>query len=371
MNGNVPSSQSWLRIAVTLSVLLCTLTFIASPAGAADTDDARAILRDARQFQRDGAVLEEGFVEIGGIEQWVSVRGRHREAPILLFLHGGPGFTSIPNSYLYTAEWQEYFTVVQWDQRGAGKTYGRNPQMPAASFNVARMLQDAEELVAYLRKRYGRDKIVLAGHSWGSILGVMLAQRHPDWFHVYVGMGQATDMRGSERMGYQATLAAAVAANDSVAVKELQAIAPFPHPGDPMADLAHLETERKWLARYGGAVWGGTEAGLDRAGRLSPDYTAVDWADRGKGLDASLQALWPEITRLDLSTIQRIDCPVILFEGRHDLNVNAELASRWFERLQAPSKKLVWFEDSAHVVFEEEPGKTLVTLQREVLPLAR
>lgn len=356
------------RAAAVLAVLLA-----GSPlrAQAHDTVDPHAVLREARQFLGKDAVHDDRFVRIGGIEQWISVRGRHRDAPILLFLHGGPAFTTIPNSYLYTAEWQEYFTVVQWDQRGAGKTFGRNPDLPASSLSIERMLKDAEDVAAYVRQTYGRKKIVLVGHSWGSILGLMLAQRHPDWFYAYVGFGQATDAHQSEAMGYQATLAAATAAHDSEAIKELKAIAPFPSPRDPMADLAHLGTERKWLGKYGGAVWRTSEAALDRAGLLSPDYTAADWDARGKGLDYSLGALWPAITRVNLSTIKRIDCPVILFEGRHDLNVNAQLAERWLQQLQAPVKKLVWFEDSAHMVFEEEPGKTLVTLQREVLPLTR
>ncbi|MFK2903503.1 alpha/beta hydrolase [Dyella ginsengisoli] len=363
--------QRRVRRMAMLAVLVSALQLTSYSVCAEAPTDPRAVLRDARQFLGKDAVKDDRFVRIGGIEQWISVRGRHRDAPILLFLHGGPAFTTIPNSYLYTAEWQEYFTVVQWDQRGAGKTFGRNPDLSASSLSIDRMLKDAEEVVAYLRKTYQCQKIVLVGHSWGSILGLMLAQRHPDWFYAYVGVGQATDAHQSEAMGYQATLAAAIAAGDSEAVKELRAIAPFPDQHDPTADLAHLATERKWLAKYGGAVWRTDQAALDRAGLLSPDYTGTDWADRSRGLDYSLGALWPEITRVNLSTIRHIDCPVILLEGRHDLNVNAQLADRWLSQLTAPVKKLVWFEDSSHMVFEEEPGKTLVTLEREVLPLTR
>jgi pimeloyl-ACP methyl ester carboxylesterase len=351
--------------------LAVACSLFAAAAHAADTADPRAILRDARQFLAPDAVKDDKFVPIGGIEQWISVRGRHRDAPILLFLHGGPGFTTIPGSYLYTAEWQEYFTVVQWDQRGAGKTFGRNPHLPASSLSIDRGVQDAEEVAAYLRQTYHQRKIVLLGHSWGSILGVKLAQLHPDWFYAYVGIGQGTDAQASEAMGYKATLAAAVAAHDSAAVKDLEDIAPFPNLADPAANLAHLVRERKWLAKYGGAVWRNTEGGIDAAGLISPDYTAEDWANRNRGLDFSLGALWAEITRVNLFSVKRIDCPVILLEGRHDINVNAELADRWLEQLQAPLKKLVWFEDSSHDVFNEEPGKTLVTLQRDVLPLTK
>ena len=104
---------------------------------------------------------------------------------------------------------------------------------------------------------------------------------------------------------------------------------------------------------------------------ISPDDTVTDWTDEVKGLGCSPEGLWCELTKLDLSTIKRIGCPVMLFEGRHDLNVNAVIASRWFDQLQAPSKKLVWFEDCAHRVFEDDPGKTLIALQRNVLPLTQ
>jgi proline iminopeptidase len=364
------SRQRYIKT-LTAAVVLAAMPVFAHCADAVQIVDLRAILRDARQFNAPDAVKDEKFVPIGGIEQWISVRGRHRDAPILLFLHGGPGFTSIPNSYLYTAEWQEYFTVVQWDQRGAGKTFGRNPGLQPTSLSIVRAVQDAEEVAAYIRKEYGRRKIVLMGHSWGSILGMKLAQMHPDWFYAYVGVGQATDARASEEMGYRATLAAAVAANDLEAIRDLKEIAPYPNPTDPAADLAHLGRERKWLAKYGGAVWRNTEAAVDAAGTISPDYSAEDWKNRDRGLDLNLAGLWGDITKVNLFSIKRIDCPVILFEGRHDLNVNAVLAERWFQHLQAPLKKLIWFEDSAHGVFDEEPGKTLVTLQSEVLPLTR
>jgi proline iminopeptidase len=360
------------RPAMLLAVAMAAALPVLAHCAQADTaPDARAILGAAREFHAPGAVKDDKFVRIGGIDQWISVRGRHSDAPILLFLHGGPGFTSIPNSYLYTAEWQEYFTVAQWDQRGAGKTLGRNPDTPASSLSIERAVKDAEEVAAYLRKTYGRRKIVLLGHSWGSIIGAELAQRHPDWFYAYVGVGQASDAKASEEMGYRATLAAAEAARDTEAIQDLKAIAPFPNVSDPAAALAHLGRERKWLAKYGGAVWANTEAAIDRPGKISPDYTAQDWASRNRGLDLSVGALWGAITKVDLFSIKRIDCPVILFEGRHDINVNSVLAERWLNQLQAPHKKIEWFEDSAHGIFDEEPGKMLVSLQTLVLPLTR
>lgn len=352
--------------------LISALALVA-PAAQAAPADARAILGDIRKAAtaRDG-IDDAGFVTIGGIRQWVSVRGRHKDAPILLFVHGGPGFTSIPSSWFAMQGWDEYFTIAQWDQRGAGKTYAANPpEAVAPTMTKERMLADAEEVVGHLRQTYGRRKIVLMGHSWGSILGMMLAQKHPDWFYAYVGMGQAIDFPRNEALGYQATLAAARADRNETAVRELEALAPFPDPANPARNLQNLETERKWLAHYGGAVWTGSESGFGHLGRISPDYSDADNAARDDGLGFSLTALWSAVGSTDFSRLNRLDLPVVFLHGRHDTNVSATLLGEWFGRLHAPSKKLVWFEDSAHVPFEEEPGKTLVTLVQDVLPLTR
>ena len=343
---------------------------IASLAVPARAADAASVFAGARQAQVADGVHFDDFVTIGGIRQYVSVRGRHKDAPLLLFLHGGPGFTSIPTSYFFTAPWEEYFTVAQYDQRGAGKTYGANdPEKIRPTMTMAQMLDDAEEMAAWLRKTYGRKKIVLMGHSWGSILGVRLAQRHPDWFYAYVGIGQGTVFGKSEAAGYRATLAAAEKAGNAQAVAELKSLAPFPDDAHPERNLQNLGKERRWLAFFHGATWRGTENDYDEIGKLNPDISAKDWDDRNKGLDFSLGALWPVVEALDFTTTTDFGCPVFLFEGRHDLNVNAGLAAEWFKTIKAPRKKLIWFENSAHQVFEEEPGKTLVTLVDEVLPL--
>jgi len=133
-------------------------------------------------------VLEK--VKIGGIDQWVSIRGRDRSNPVLLFIHGGPGGVAMPLSHGFQDTWEEFFTVVQWDQRGAGKTYSANdPEKVGPTMSADRMIQDAEELVTHLRTRFHKDKIVVVGHSWGTIVGINLAKRHPEWLNAYVGMG--------------------------------------------------------------------------------------------------------------------------------------------------------------------------------------
>jgi proline iminopeptidase len=160
---------------------------------------ANEIFNNAKKLYGMNAVEETGFVSIGGIKQWVSVRGQDKENPILLFLHGGPGFTVSPVSYFYMRHWEEYFTVVQWDQRGAGKTYVQNSSQTEQSFNVDTMVGDAEELVNYLRKKYKKKKIILMGHSFGSLLGVKLAQKRPESCFFYFWIGEFKYFNGSEK----------------------------------------------------------------------------------------------------------------------------------------------------------------------------
>jgi pimeloyl-ACP methyl ester carboxylesterase len=315
-------------------------------------------------------IQEERFVTIGGIQQWITVRGRRRANPILLFLHGGPGFTSLPVSYYFMRDWEEYFTVVQWDQRGAGKTFAASSTKDSqAPLSIDRVVNDADELTRYLCETYAKQRLVLVAHSWGTILGVKLAQRHPERFYAYVGMGQFVDFSRSEKLGYEATLAAARAAKNAEAVAELEAMAPFPDARHPERNLTNLSRERYWLATYNGYYWRGGFGHGEALATFSPDYTAADLHARNEGMQTSNQALWDALGHVDFTEKTRFDCPVIFLHGRHDLGTSATVLSEWYETLHAPSKKQIWFEDSAHMIYEEEPGKLLVSLVQQVLPL--
>jgi pimeloyl-ACP methyl ester carboxylesterase len=139
---------------------------------------------------------EAAYVEIGGIEQWITIRGQDRNNPVLLFLHGGPGDATNPWGYAAFPTWLKYFTVVQWDQRGAGKTFGRNGAASASTITPDRMVQDGIELVEWLKQKLHKEKIVLVGHSWGSVLGFFMVKARPDLFYAFVGTGQvAAELR--------------------------------------------------------------------------------------------------------------------------------------------------------------------------------
>jgi pimeloyl-ACP methyl ester carboxylesterase len=343
----------------------------AEPARPLNRTEAVKILADLRRIVTPDGVERLEKVRIGGIDQWVSIRGVDRRNPVLLMLHGGPGYVSMPTSWYFQRGWEEYFTVVQWDQRGAGKTYLANdPKAIAPTMTFERMLADTEEMIEWLRKEFGKQKIFVLGHSWGSFLGLKTAERHPQWLHAYIGMGQGANMPESERRGWKFAMERARAAKNETAIRELQSIAPYAT-GDKVIPLEHLYLQRKWLTLYGGVMSGRQSNAVESAAvLLSPEYSDAEIRRVWDGNEFSENLLLAKVVALDLSTVTELKCPVILLAGRDDYNASSSVAAEWFERLRAPSKKFVWFEHTAHEVMNEAPGKTLVSLVKYALPLA-
>lgn len=346
----------------------------AASATAASAPDWRTpvqkILREVRRIPQPQGIEESFTVRIGGIDQWISVRGRDRRNPILLFVHGGPASTEAPVGWLYQSGWEDDFTVVQWDQRGAGKTYVANdPAVVEPTIAQERMVRDGEELVAWLRTHDARRRIFLLGHSWGSLLGLELARRHPDWLHAYIGMGQMIYGRDNERLGYEWALKAAHADHNDMAVRELEALAPYPR-ADGSVSVAQILVQREWVIHYGGLTWGRPDFGYAQdAAKFSPDYTRQELSPED-GIGRSLPHLLPAMTGYDVRSVTRMDWPVFIFAGRHDYETPSQLAVDWLAALHAPRKGLVRFENSAHMMELEEPGKMLVHLVGDVRPIA-
>lgn len=350
-----------LRFACLLA--LCTLLLPVQAQKPASRQDAVRIVAEMRRIVAPNGIERMQTVRIGGIDQWISVRGVDRRNPVLLMLHGGPGYVSMPTSWYFQRGWEDFFTVVQWDQRGAGKTYAANdPALVAPTMTRERMIADAEEMVAWLRREFGKERIYVLGHSWGSSLGIELARRHPGWLHAYIGAGQIIDAPESERRGLRFALDAARRDNNGPAVRELEALGQYAAPGRSVV-LRDVYVQRKWLGYYGGAVHG--RRNFDHEGaaaHLAPEYTDADLRTIWQANDFSSEHLLAQALALDFSSWTRFDCPIILFNGRHDYNVSASLAAEWFQRVRAPQKTLVWFEHSAHEMFNEEPGRMLAAL---------
>lgn len=334
--------------------------------------EAQEIVANMRRIVAERGVERREAVRIGGVDQWVSIRGVDRRNPILLYLHGGPGYVSMPTAWSQTRAWEDYFTVVHWDQRGAGKTYAAasDPDAMIESLTYERMVEDAVEMAAWLRQEFGKERIFVLGQSWGSFLGVELARRHPDWLHAYIGVGQAADMMESERRGYTWVLAQARVDNNAEAIAALEALAPYAATTAPSTDA--LLQQRRWLGHYGGVAYRRPDSSdFTRTARLSPDYTDRDLALVWQANERAVQKLFPELWRRNLNEVTHLQTPVMLFSGRHDHNVSSAVGAEWLARLDAPSKTLVWFEHSAHEPTSEEPGRALVALVTHALPIAQ
>lgn len=365
-----------MKIIATHMLTIACLTMSIGQAARAQTEkpatrqDAVNVVRELRHIVTPNGVERDQVVRIGGIDQFVSIRGADRRNPILLFIHGGPGFPTTPLAWWGTHGLEEYFTVVHWDQRGAGKTYLLNdPKLVAPTMKKERFVDDTEELVAWLRKEYGKDKIFVLGTSWGSYVGLEFARRRPEWLHAYIGMGQLGNSPESERRGYAFALDAARKANNAQAIADLESIAPYAQPGQPIP-LKAIQLERKWSDYFGGIMAYRQHQMDSVAVRLSPDYSDEEAAHVYDGNGFSEGFLLSPILSFDFADVTRLGCPLIVFAGRHDRTVNSTVAKEWFDHVRAPTKKFVWFENSAHEIMIEEPGKLLLTLVEQVRPLA-
>ncbi|HNV85443.1 MAG TPA: alpha/beta hydrolase [Candidatus Omnitrophota bacterium] len=303
--------------------------------------------------------LEE--VEIGGVNQWVLLRGQRRSKPVLLFLHGGPGLPMMPFAHALT-ELEKYFIVAYWDERGSGKSSGGG--IPEDSVTMERLVSDTGEVIRFLRTRFGTPKVYLAGHSWGSVIGMRAAARDPELVYAFLGIGQVADFRGGEKISYEYALEQARKTGNGIASHELEKIGPPPY-GDPGKSL----TLAKWVEVLGGGFHrcpGALE--LVEIGFPSPYYSLADFWKFFTGGYFSFRRLWDNIRTTDLfDEIPRIGVPAYFFEGKYDFEAPSEIAYRYFQALRAPKKDFFWFEHSGHWPHLEEPGKFIAMLTQNVL----
>ena len=294
--------------------------------------------------------LEE--VVLGRQRQWILIRGDNRANPILLFLHGGPGFAEMPYAHVYTARLTRHFTVVDWDRRGAGKSYSAD--VADATLNLEQFLSDTHELIRLLKKRFSKEKIFLVGHSWGSILGLYTAYRHPDDLHAYIGMGQVISSKEGENLSYRYTLQQAGEAEDAQALTTLKAIGRPPYPGGWQG----LFAQRMLLARYGGSVRNISYPDFERLRNESPYYTQQDRSTYMQAFAHTFALLYDELMAVDFfKHVPELQVPAYFFTGRHDYQTPFELVERYVGIVKAPHKGIVWFESSGHMPNLEEPER--------------
>lgn len=309
-------------------------------------------------------------VRIGGIDQWIEVRGQNVSNPILLVIHGGPGVAFIPLAGALQGPWEKFFTVVEWDQRGAGKTYSNDKELQGRTMNVPQMEQDTLDVANYLRNRFQREKIFVLAHSWGSLLGLWLAHEHPDLLYAYVGIGQAVNPKQNDDLAYHDALQEARSSHNEPAIRDLEKLAPSTSP-----DLRKGQVTENWQAVLLGPRANGV-AFLD--GRRivtsllsAPEYSLADDLEFVRGQLFSLGILIPQAMKVDLAQLgSDFRVPVVFLEGRRDPYARPALIWAYYQTIQAPRKEFVWFDNSGHFPFFEEKQKFADELIQQVLPLA-
>jgi pimeloyl-ACP methyl ester carboxylesterase len=316
--------------------------------------------RDYALSTPDG-IDEAKYLRIGGIEQWVTIRGENRANPVLLVLHGGPGDATNPWGYAGFRTWLKTFTVVQWDQRGTGRTLGRNGRESAQAVSIDRLVQDCVELADAVRTSLRKDKIVLLGHSWGSTLGVLAAKAKPDLFDAFVGTGQVADPARNYDAAFEALLAKARAVGDARAVRELEEVGPPPY-----KDGRGYQVQRRWSNLFEGAD--AFIASMIGLALTAPGYTTRDVNDWLEGQIVSSERLVPQSKALAASALTgRFAMPVFVIQGAEDFTTPTSLARTFIDSVEAPRKAFRTIEGGHFAVFM----KPLPFLQELTALLAR
>jgi pimeloyl-ACP methyl ester carboxylesterase len=322
---------------------------------------------EAMSIPAANGIDDRRFVRIGGVDQWIVIRGQNRDNPAILVLHGGPGAAASPLEHLFLP-WERDFTVVQWDQRGAGKSY--SPNTAAASIDL--MVQDAAEVSEYVCGRLHRKKIILLGHSWGSVLGILLVRAHPDLFDAWVGTGQIMNMQKGEVEAYHRVLAKARARGDKEAIDALVQSGPPPY-----RSIRQMGLERRWAMQYeSGLDYGVAGPRLLLAELLTaPDYSLSDVVHYIRGVidgDAFFgEALDSPLMQMDLPARGTdFSIPFFVIQGADDDITPASLAQAYFDQVTAPRKSMLLIPDAGHMALMTKPDTFLQFLLANVRPLA-
>jgi pimeloyl-ACP methyl ester carboxylesterase len=314
------------------------------------TRSSTPLFRTADGRVLPGSVASLERIRLGGIDQWILVRGRDRANPILVFLHGGPGMPAMYLAHAFQGELENSFTVVHWDRRGAGKSYSKD--VPRSSLAVSQQLADTLDLVDVLRTRFGQRRVHLVAHSWGSLLGILAVSRRPDLFSSYVGVGQVVDDARARRIQVEFVEKEARARNEEKVIEEIR---------------RSPDSLEKYLFRYGGELKKETSWWpLLAIGLRAPEYSFWDAVRVPRGVSFSHANTRDDVLggRAPGEAIRRLEVPVWFFAGRSDYTSPSALVSEYVHRVEAPRKELVWFENSSHFPFLEEPARFAAEMRR-------
>ena len=294
-------------------------------------------------------------IPVNGIMQRVHIVSNDVSLPVLLFLHGGPGVVNRHSVLSDDKDLLDSFTIATWDQRGTGGSYAG---VDIKTLTIEQLVEDAKVVVEYLCKEFNKEKIFVIGGSWGSLLGIRLAYAYPEHIAAFVGFGQFVSGEKNETLSYQYTLDAAKAAGDEKAVKELESVGP-PVMGMYKGGFDGMMVQRNLMMKYGGYSKSEEKRSYMESFVkpifLSGEYSIGDLLGIVFGYKKVLKAMWPEIGAEDLTRYTSFSIPILVFDGKLDMNTPAELVEDWFAKIEAPEKELIWFENSGHNPMGDEP----------------
>jgi len=298
---------------------------------------------------RDTLVNEKSFIPLGGERQYVEMTGISSKNPVLLFLHGGPGWPQTPHLRYFNADLTKSVTLVAWEQSGCGKSFMNNPD--PKNLSIAQLINDAHELTQILKRKFHQDKIYLAGFSWGSVLGMHLIDKYPEDYAAYFGISQIIDLNRSIELSREWIKHQAEIKGDKKMLRLVERL----EKKDTTLCKTPLDCFYKkyeMLTQYNGAIYKKeSEAQIKIAETKYEDYKNYDWL---KGFLYSADRLGNVIFETNFAKITEIKVPVYFFVGRHDWSLPAIVTEEYFNKLISPKKEIVWFEQSGHECLEEE-----------------
>jgi proline iminopeptidase len=299
-------------------------------------------------------IEEASFITIGGIEQWVTLRGDDPQNPVLLLLHGGPGDVQSPFISTYTP-YEKDFVVVQWDQRGAGRTFAKNG---AAGVTREKLIADGIDLAEQLHTRFPRAPLILFGHSWGSVVATGMAQQRPDLFAAYVGTGQVSSWADMVQFQFDFLKQRYKEKGDTAALAALEAIG-TPDPKNVKQYFGFSRPIRQNMNASDTAWLGGLRKLYSANGETEEMVKAI-----GDGMSASGSALIGASVAEDLSTTATsFKIPYYVIQGRHDLFAPTPLAEAYFNKVSAPKKRLIIIEDAGHFALATHQAQVIAALK--------
>ena len=317
-----------------------------------------------------GSIAELTSVRLGGHDQTIMIRGYRMDKPVLLYLNGGPGQSGLPFTRVELDDLSRDFVIVDWDQRGAGKSYAALD--PTATLTLDQAISDTIELTNYLRQRFDERKIYVVGESWGSILGVLTVQRQPALFYAFIGSGQMVSVRETDRRFYQDVLDLAARNRNTELAATMRSYGQPPYADIPYANVFAMSQYESLYTPYTPSqayMDRGNASGIGPYGVLASEYNLVEKFNLLRGLMDMFTVLYPQLQELDFRRdVQRLDLPVYILDGAAELAARRDLTHEWFNRLDAPTKRMFTLENAAHSVAFEQ-FEAFGTIMREtVLP---